>query len=762
MAAKLYAKMWDFSQAVVYARQAGDLLSALHYALQSGQDTLLAPLAQEIMATQKDALVRSAMNTLQGNGQYHHAANFAQQLGDKELQAQYLQRSGQWINAARLWIHLGKNNAAGKLLEQCIHLAPNKDSVAEAHWLLASLHEKQNHRQKAIYHWQLAANHSQIWRQPSQIEMARVFAEMGLWDTTRDIIGQARVDDPSLPVSPKQFLDRSPPATMTTSLPDAFLVGNKYELTKVSRVGTYGRTYQARDINSGARVAVTLVHTSPQPGHPVYDLFVRDATLAKNLDHPHIRKTLYVDPNHGYIVTEDMNGQSLADYLAHNTAPNNRLRTFFIQVAAGLHDAHHMGIVHGGLSPYCIYLTDHGLTDLGLTDLAGQSLGFDHLGSPKIGDFGLSHILAMGQTQTDNWAKTMSYMAPEQFTSKTVTVACDLYSLGVTIFECVTGRFPFIGPDYISQHRESVAPKPSEFGANKAWDAICAQLLEKKPDNRFTSALSLQKAIKKLSFDTKKKQSSPAIANPSPTPTSVVPTSLPVSEKVIKTKYTDITPLSTTGISTVFRAVDTVLRRNVLIEEFNHKEKLDTIKRLMGVAQLDSTFTQKIIDSDQQKAQVIYQLPMGCLWQDIGQQSPQMQKELFAPHSLLSIVQTLFLGLAPYHRSRKNHGQISETTVTVQRSTQYSGYATILLCGLGSDLDSGSPREDTMAVISLWAQALQCESSWSAIIDYYQQQGLPSNLPAHTTQSTPVTAMEALLNVTALRQLLARRRIPSN
>src|SRR5262249_38992427 len=125
---------------------------------------------------------------------------------------------------------------------------------------------------------------------------------------------------------------------------------------------------------------------------------------------------------------------------------------------------------------------------------------FDARGTAKLGDFGVAHLVDLGQTQTGGLIGTLAYMSPEQITGASISVAADLYALGVTLFEAITGRLPFLGPDFVAQHLGEPPPAASAAGEGVAagWDPILAGLLVKNPQDRTATLADLRRQLEQL------------------------------------------------------------------------------------------------------------------------------------------------------------------------------------------------------------------------------------------------------------------------
>src|SRR5262249_22188213 len=188
-------------------------------------------------------------------------------------------------------------------------------------------------------------------------------------------------------------------------------------------------------------------------------------------------------------------------------------------------------------------------------------------------------------TQTGGLIGSLAYMSPEQITGAPISIAADLYALGVTLFEAITGRLPFLGPDFVAQHLGEAAPSASGVAPDLAagWDRILEGLLIKNPRDRTPTLGDLRNQLEALDLGGR-----PLIGPRRQANTGTHSIIALAEEGEVKPRYQFETPLGRTPISELVRAVDTVLDRSVVIERFDPSDEaaraLDRA-RLLGRAQ---------------------------------------------------------------------------------------------------------------------------------------------------------------------------------
>ncbi|HTU92239.1 MAG TPA: serine/threonine-protein kinase, partial [Gemmataceae bacterium] len=278
-------------------------------------------------------------------------------------------------------------------------------------------------------------------------------------------------------------LSADPNRTTDVPGPDAELPRVRYfgdyELLEVIARGGMGVVYKARQVSLNRVVALKMVLRGELATARDVARFRAEAEAAANLDHPHIVPIYEVGEHDGqqYYAMRYVEGASLARRPRSDARSEARL---VAAVGGAVHHAHRRGVLHRDIKPSNI-----------LVDTAG---------SPLVTDFGLAKRVDADHSLTESGAivGTPRYMAPEQAAGrKDLTVAVDVYSLGVVLYERLTGHTPFTGEtvlELLRQAREEEPPRPSSVcpGMDRDLETICLKCLEKDPSKRYASAEALQ------------------------------------------------------------------------------------------------------------------------------------------------------------------------------------------------------------------------------------------------------------------------------
>jgi WD40 repeat protein/tRNA A-37 threonylcarbamoyl transferase component Bud32 len=276
-----------------------------------------------------------------------------------------------------------------------------------------------------------------------------------------------------------------------------------YELLEEIARGGMGVVYRARQVGLGRVVALKMIRSADLASPAELVRFHAEAQAASALDHPNIVPVYDVGEHEGqpYFSMKLIEGGSLADLLRDGIRlePQTTAR-LVATVARAVHYAHQYGILHRDLKPANVLLTRCDQQP----DLSGQAPKSreDCRYEPYVTDFGLAKRLQGDNalTRTGALLGTPSYVAPEQATgSAAVTTAADIYSLGVMLYELLTGRLPFRAPtpqETVQQVLHQAPPPLRRAGAGNGQcprdlEVICLKCLEKLPADRYSSAETL-------------------------------------------------------------------------------------------------------------------------------------------------------------------------------------------------------------------------------------------------------------------------------
>ena len=249
---------------------------------------------------------------------------------------------------------------------------------------------------------------------------------------------------------------------------------NRYEI--LSRVGAGGMSdvYKALDHKLNRTIAIKVLKEEYSADPAFVSKFKIEAQSAAGLTHPNIVQVYDVvdEGELHYIVMELVEGVTLKNFIKAKVMLANREATgISLQIAQGIEAAHQLGIVHRDIKPQNIILSSDGKV--------------------KVADFGIAKA-ASQQTLMSEAMGSVHYIAPEQAKGEMTDTRGDIYSLGITMFEMVTGRLPFEGDNTVSvaiAHVEKPMPLPSAYNpsVSRALEFIILKCTQKRPERRYQS-----------------------------------------------------------------------------------------------------------------------------------------------------------------------------------------------------------------------------------------------------------------------------------
>ncbi|MBT2459265.1 protein kinase [Streptomyces sp. ISL-86] len=275
------------------------------------------------------------------------------------------------------------------------------------------------------------------------------------------------------------------------------LAGGRYQLRDLLGEGGMASVYLAYDSALDRQVAIKTLHSELGREASFRERFRREAQAVAKLSHTNIVSVF--DTGEGdldgalmpYIVMEYVEGQPLgsalqADINQYGAMPADKALKVTADVLAALETSHEMGLVHRDIKPGNVMMTKRGVV--------------------KVMDFGIARAMQSGvtsMTQTGMVVGTPQYLSPEQALGRAVDARSDLYSVGIMLFQLLTGRLPFeadspLAIAYAHVQEEPVTPSSINRSVTPAMDALVARALKKNPNERFPTAAAMRDEVARV------------------------------------------------------------------------------------------------------------------------------------------------------------------------------------------------------------------------------------------------------------------------
>lgn len=487
-ARELFERVGDLSSAVDVARLQGDRLSELRLLLRLDQPARIQDLLGEL-ANAEPAVREKAAEICERERAWSVAASLRMALQDTDAALRLYERGHDYLGIARLEEQRGHVRAAlvayRRFLEQ---RDPSRSARVDGKMLgdqlLAQRHcarllLRVGRVEEAIPHLQAARRLLQgsqaetLRRERADVDADLIESFLAIDEpelAERLLAQQLRAQDGArTATSAVAYLRQRAHAvgkTHTETEADARILG-RYRIGRLLGSGSVGRVYEAEDLYSGHRVALKLLvlaGASSARARTLYERFCREAAVLAALRHPKLVQIESFHPTAGVLALEYMAGGAVSD--TPLPLPLSKLRRLLLDVLDALQAMHAASVLHRDIKPHNLF--------------------FDALGGTKLGDFGIASLKDLGVTQTEGLVGTLAYMAPEQVRGSTLTVATDVYGLGVTAYQLATGTLPFPGPDFLTQHLDAAPPDARRVrpALPEPWAQLFSRMLHKDPHAR--------------------------------------------------------------------------------------------------------------------------------------------------------------------------------------------------------------------------------------------------------------------------------------
>ncbi len=268
---------------------------------------------------------------------------------------------------------------------------------------------------------------------------------------------------------------------------DALTKAGRYQIVSELGRGSMGVVYHGFDPVIGRTVAIKTMLTeglTSQEFREFKSRFQREAQAAGVLSHPNIVNVFDYGEDNGvlYLIMEYLEGKSLEKLIEEQgMLPIETIIPMFDQVCGALDHAHQHDIVHRDIKPANIMILDNGLV--------------------KVTDFGIAKMMSMGMTQAGQVLGTPNYMSPEQVKGRQIDGRSDIFSLGIILYDLVTGEMPFGGQNittviYKIINENPIPPRELDATIHPGLSYVICKALAKSPDERYQTCRELADDLK--------------------------------------------------------------------------------------------------------------------------------------------------------------------------------------------------------------------------------------------------------------------------